>query len=92
MNINEITQIINDNKNENANVLFSNNYIELKFNDYIQQQLIKNELNKYDIEIIKMHNEGDFHIHDRGFFNTRPNCIQHPIYKIFEKGLDALNC
>jgi len=89
--LNQIENMINENLKENANIAFSNNFIELQFNNYIQKELAKMELDKIDKQIFKSHEKGDIHIHDLGFFITRPNCLQHPIYKIFLKGLHALN-
>lgn len=88
--LNKIMEIIEENKKENANVMMSNNYIELMFSGYIQKELLKSELNKYDRKLYKLHENGDLHIHDAGMW-LRPNCLQHPLYKLFEHGLDALN-
>jgi len=83
-----VEELINKNVKENANVLFSNNFVELQAQAIFQKEIARKDISD---ELIKVYENGDIHIHDLNFW-LRPNCLQHPIYKIFKNGLYALGC
>jgi anaerobic ribonucleoside-triphosphate reductase len=83
----KIEQMIEENRNENANIKFSAVFTEMMRNVYIQKEEMKEILGDLYYE----HEVGNFHIHDGDFFMSRPNCLIHNPVKIFEKGLDALD-
>ena len=82
----KLERMIEENKNENANIKFSAVFTEMMRNDYVQNEETKMILGDLYVE----HEIGNIHIHDKNFFMTRPNCLIHNPSKIFEKGLDAL--
>jgi len=81
----------NLNDNENANILSSNNLFELRINDNEQKMLAKELLDSYDKQLFTLHENCYYHIHDLGFFISRPNCLFHDIRKILRNGLDVLH-
>jgi len=69
----KLERMIEENKNENANIKFSAVFTEMMRNDYVQNEETKMILGDLYVE----HEIGNIHIHDKNFFMTRPNCLIH---------------